>query len=54
MRIVPSNIAATNYLHSGFPFPLTIVDPNTDLTLWESAAIIRYLEEVYNMEKKLT
>ncbi|KAL2864225.1 glutathione S-transferase family protein [Aspergillus lucknowensis] len=31
-----------------------IVDPNTDLTLWESGAIIQYLEDVYDKENKLT
>jgi glutathione S-transferase len=29
-------------------------DPNTDLTLWESGAIILYLIEQYDTEKKLT
>ncbi|PGH04497.1 glutathione S-transferase [Blastomyces parvus] len=31
-----------------------IQDPNTNLTLWESGAIIQYLEEVYDKDKKLT
>ncbi|KAL2365327.1 hypothetical protein RJZ56_001707 [Blastomyces dermatitidis] len=31
-----------------------IEDPNTSLTLWESGAIVHYLEEVYDKEKKLT
>ncbi|KAF3404185.1 Glutathione S-transferase 2 [Talaromyces pinophilus] len=31
-----------------------IVNPNKNLTLWESAAIIQYLEEVYDKAKKLT
>ncbi|CAM1511584.1 Fc.00g090970.m01.CDS01 [Cosmosporella sp. VM-42] len=31
-----------------------IVDPNTDLTLWESGAIIEYLIEQYDKESKLT
>ncbi|CAG9997500.1 unnamed protein product [Clonostachys byssicola] len=32
----------------------TIFDPNTDLTLWESGAIIEYLVETYDKEGKLT
>lgn len=31
-----------------------IIDPNTKLTLWESGAIILYLIEKYDTEKKLT
>lgn len=31
-----------------------IEDPNTGITLWESAAIIDYLVETYDKEKKLT
>lgn len=31
-----------------------IEDPNTDITLWESAAIVEYLVENYNKENKLT
>ncbi|OBT97632.1 glutathione S- transferase, nitrogen catabolite repression regulator [Pseudogymnoascus verrucosus] len=31
-----------------------IEDPNTSLILWESGAIIQYLEEVYDKERKLT
>lgn len=31
-----------------------IVDPNTNLILWESGAIIQYLEEEYDKDKKLT
>ncbi|KAL3441790.1 glutathione transferase [Aspergillus insuetus] len=31
-----------------------IVDPNTDLTLWESGAIIQYLIEQYDTEKILS
>ncbi|CAO2658220.1 Nn.00g059430.m01.CDS01 [Neocucurbitaria sp. VM-36] len=31
-----------------------IQDPNTDLTLWESGAIMQYLIEQYDTEKKLT
>jgi glutathione S-transferase len=31
-----------------------ITDPNTDITLWESGAIIEYLVETYDKEKKLT
>jgi glutathione S-transferase len=37
--------------------PLThpaIIDPNTDLTLWESGAIIQYLIEQYDTERKLS
>jgi glutathione S-transferase len=33
---------------------LAIEDPNTELTLWESGAIIQYLIEQYDTEKKLT
>lgn len=31
-----------------------ITDPNTDITLWESAAIIEYLIDQYDKESKLT
>ncbi|KAL9023709.1 MAG: hypothetical protein Q9180_008133, partial [Flavoplaca navasiana] len=31
-----------------------IIDPNTDLTLWESGAIILYLIEQYDTQKKLS
>jgi glutathione S-transferase len=31
-----------------------IQDPNTDITLWESGAIIEYLIEKYDTKKKLT
>jgi glutathione S-transferase len=31
-----------------------IEDPNTDLILWESGAIVQYLIEQYDTEKKLT
>jgi glutathione S-transferase len=31
-----------------------ITDPNTDITLWESAAIIEYLVDQYDKESKLT
>ncbi|KAL8996920.1 MAG: hypothetical protein Q9169_003679 [Polycauliona sp. 2 TL-2023] len=31
-----------------------IIDPNTDITLWESGAIILYLVEHYDTHKKLT
>ncbi|KAL9627522.1 MAG: hypothetical protein Q9204_006506 [Flavoplaca sp. TL-2023a] len=31
-----------------------IIDPNTDLTLWESGAIILYLIERYDTDKKLS
>jgi glutathione S-transferase len=30
-----------------------IIDPNTDLTLWESGAIVEYLVETYDKEGKL-
>ena len=33
---------------------LAIIDPNTHLTLWESGAIILYLIEKYDTQKKLT
>jgi glutathione S-transferase len=32
----------------------TIVDPNTNITLWESGAIIEYLVDTYDNENKLT
>ncbi|KAM0277674.1 hypothetical protein ACHAQH_005617 [Verticillium albo-atrum] len=32
----------------------TIVDPNTNITLWESGAIIEYLVETYDKEGKLS
>ncbi|GIJ92130.1 hypothetical protein Asppvi_011106 [Aspergillus pseudoviridinutans] len=32
----------------------TIYDPNTDLTLWESGAIILYLVETYDKERRLS
>jgi glutathione S-transferase len=31
-----------------------IYDPNTDLTLWESGAIIEYLIEKYDTERKVS
>jgi glutathione S-transferase len=31
-----------------------IYDPNRDLTLWESGAIIEYLIEVYDQDQKLS
>jgi glutathione S-transferase len=31
-----------------------IYDPNTDLTLWESGAIIEYLIEVYDKDHKMS
>jgi glutathione S-transferase len=31
-----------------------IVDPNTDVIRWESGAIVQYLIEQYDMDKKLT
>jgi glutathione S-transferase len=32
----------------------TIVDPNTDITLWETGAIIEYLIDTYDKEHKLS
>jgi glutathione S-transferase len=32
----------------------TIEDPNTGITLWESGAILEYLEETYDKEGKFT
>lgn len=31
-----------------------IKDPNTGITLWESGAIVEYLVETYDKEKKMT
>lgn len=31
-----------------------IIDPNTNITLWESGAIIEYLSDTYDKEHKLT
>ena len=31
-----------------------IYDPNTDLTLWESGAIVEYLVERYDVERKVS
>lgn len=33
---------------------LAIVDPNTDIMLWESGAILTYLSEEYDTDKVLT
>jgi glutathione S-transferase len=33
---------------------VAIEDPNTDITLWESGAIIQYLIERYDLNKTLT
>ena len=33
---------------------IVIVDHNTNLTLWETAAIILYLVEKYNSKRELT
>lgn len=32
----------------------SIIDPNTDITLWESGAIVEYLVDTYDKENKLT
>lgn len=31
-----------------------IIDPNTNITLWESGAIVAYLVETYDKDEKIT
>ena len=33
---------------------IAILDPNTDITLWETGAIISYLIETYDKDRRIT
>lgn len=60
----PKSLHAAKYLVSKFSAPSAnsilmrscqvIYDPNTDLKLWESGAIIQYFIDQYDTEKKLS
>ena len=51
--LYPYTVTGVPFLEANSIF-LAIQDPNTDLTLWESGAIIQYIIEQYDVKRTLT
>ena len=51
--LYPYTVTGVPFLNANSIF-LAIQDPNTELTLWESGAIIQYIIEQYDVKRTLT